>query len=524
MSGGTYRIKRPTSVGVLARGKDYDVKDLGSSMAGYTDLLKKELGVSLDAGAGQTRWTQLHELSHVKHSQWTPERIVKRMAKVGKALTVGSVLAAEDARINELLTRAVPDAHKGFELTMTPEQTRRTIDGYVASHASPTAVRDVIRAACDPAQVAAVDAELARLKTLPAAKLTVVGTTVRLAELIERLKKGGQGGRGGQRPQKGAGGQEAGAGEPEPGDEEPEKGGSEPGDEPGAGKGSEPEPGTEPGEDDDRKALGKPDAHTHGGQPCGGQTGEPGDGQTGQMPGAGSGTTWTIPEVVEPELTVPMRGGNFQVTTAETGNAIRWSQVHRIVTDGVVFRRARRRPGALQKGTVLIDGSSSMALSDELIQAMVEMLPHATIAMYSGRPGQGQTRLNAARPAAAWIVVVGRNGKRVASIGDRDRVPRSGDNCCDGPALLWLSRQQSPRLWICDGAVTGMLAHTHDQLSAECAAIMTAGGIVQICGRTKDNFEDGLRATRVMMRHAVEADCVAAELPGVLKDVERGRI
>lgn len=541
---GQYCIKRPTSVGILSRGKDYSVKDLGTSAQGYTNLLRKELGVSLDAERGQTRWTQLHELAHVKHSLWSPDRIQKRMAKAGKLVSVPSILAAEDARINELMTRAVPDAHKGFRLTSRPEELRRDLHGYVASHASPKAFRDNIRPSVNPQHAAAVDKMLARLKTMSTAELgSVLRVTVPLAQEIDRLQSGDGGGGGesqsGSKPKAGKG-EKASAPPSEPTDEESESGSGDGSDDfeedfeddGGNGKDGEPEPapGNEPGGDgdgrgepgdddapgDDEEVFGKPDAGQHGGQDCTG----------GGRPGmARQETEWAIPTVVEPELTVALRGGNFQVTTAETGTAVRWAQLHRIATDGVVFRRNRRRPGTLQRGTVLIDASGSMDLSDELIERMVEMLPHATIAIYSGNPSSSYRRM----ASGAWVVVVARNGRRVATIRDRNRVPRGGENMCDGPALLWLSRQATPRLWICDGMVTGInergqIEGRNTRLSDQCATIMTAAGIIQVCGHRSPGGKNGLQATRTMKVESVAAQCIADALPGVLRDVERGRI
>lgn len=592
--GSRYVIRRPTSVGILSRGKDYSIKDLGASPAGYTDLLKKELGVSLAAEAPQTRWTHLHELSHVRHSLWTAPRVADRAKRLtGRTLSHMAILAAEDARINELLVRRVPDAHKGFKLAMRKDHLRRDLEGYVSCHASPRALADAIRPACDPAHVAAVDAFLAKLAAMPDRELSVLRVTVPLAALIDDLKTGrmpdaepgegakgegsGDGADGPARPvppkENGSapGESEAGEGEDGDGDEDGDDGdphpddpgdehaheaagadGDEPaGDEPEAGEGGE--GGEAPADEDE--APGADGADTDGDEDVDADEGEPGDGDgpegegegdedsakaadgaaedaeafgepdahtaeaprcTGALPADGGGTErahpWIVPTVVEPPLTVPMRGGNFQVTSAETGTAVRWGQLYRMQTDGVVFRRARRRPGALQRGTVLVDVSSSMNFTDASLDAIVAMLPHATVAVYSGSYRE------------AWLVVVAKNGRRVASMGyGAGLVPRSGGNTCDGPALLWLSRQPAPRLWVCDGYVTGTTDVAEDWQAAECAAILTAAGIVQVGGAGEGSLQATRELTEAPIWPETQANLPAALAP-VLKAIERGQV
>jgi hypothetical protein len=500
-----YVVRRPTSVGLLSRGKDYSVRDLGGSLAGYTDLLKKELGVSLAADAPQTRWTQLHELSHVRHSLWSPPRIAARVKKMtGKVIKYESIRAAEDARINELLVRRVRDAHNGFGMADTMlQQIRRDLGGYVASHASPRALADTIRPACNPVHVARVDAFLRRLGGMAERELTVLRVTVPLAQLIDECNAGPQAPE--PQPQQGKGDDDKEDGKGDGGDDKPapgDEGGDEDGDEDGGSGGDEDADKT------DKEAFGKPDAHA--------------DGCRGALPGAGNeqAPAWSMPTIHEPPLMVPMRGGNFQVTTGETGKALRWSQLHRIGTDGVVFRRARRHPGALQKGTVLIDVSASVSFNNEDLRRVVEMLPHATVAIYSGIAYQ-----------RSHIVIVARSGRRVADLADWTLVPRGGDNMCDGPALLWLSRQAAPRLWICDGYTTDDdCRHTIAQ-EEECDAIMRAAGIVQVMGAMDDNRQyTRLKASRSWnrgeLRHITQSTGggIAAVLGPVLKDIERGRV
>lgn len=472
---------RPVSVGALARGKDYSIKDLGGSMAGYTELVSKELGVSLDAGSPNTRYTQLHELSHVQHDLWTPRTIAKKVKKrLGVTLSPAAILAASDARINELLLRKVPDCRDGY-VPGPPERLNVSIAGYVSTHAG--VCRDAIgdelerRGMLSPELRARIDAEEAKLSSLSESELTVWNVTVPLARKVmawtEEAESKETGSGGSEKSDTSSSSEseksDTSGGTPDDSQESPdehESDGSETADDEPESEDSE-ESDNEAGSDDgdagdedasseaesDEEIFGEPDmdesecSHAHGN----------GDGRT-DIP-------WIIPEVVEPELTVRQVAGNRAVTSADSGTSIRWSNLHRISTDGRVFARKTRRPGTLQKGTVLIDVSGSMNIETADIAALVERLPQATIAIYSG---DGKR---------AWIVVVAKNGRRVADIDGPD-VPRNGGNTCDGPALLWLSRQDSPRIWICDGFVTGRGDNFIDP--AECAAIMQAGQILQV--------------------------------------------
>lgn len=479
-----YKIKRPTSVGILSRGADYTVKDLGSTMGGYTEMLKKELGVSLDAGLAHTRWVQLHELAHVKWDLYKPYQIQEGIkALTGKTPSAEAILGAADIRINELLRRTVPDAHEGFELPSDAvDKVRKDIIGYAGSHASPQAMKDLVAGFVDPKARAILDERLAKVAAMDTKDLTVRNVVVPLAVMIQELLDG-------QPP---SGGGEPGEGEEGDGEGEPSDGPRTPGD-----GDSKPKPKPEPSEED---LFGKPDDKP--GMPCmGGAKPEP----------FRYTIPWIIPEVVEPPLEANNRGvGNFAVTSAETGIQLRWHSLHRIVTDGVVFRRAARRPGALQKGTVLIDISGSMSFTDKNLQAIINMLPHATIAVYSGEiPYVGAQK--------AYVVVVGRNGKRVHSLED---IPRGGGNMCDGPALLWLSRQAAPRLWICDGGVTGKGDQQALYMLDECQAIMTAGGILQLRS-ARDGRYYKIIASKTL-GHGVAPGVEGFKQ--VLKDIEKGRI
>ena len=119
----------------------------------------------------------------------------------------------------------------------------------------------------------------------------------------------------------------------------------------------------------------------------------------------------------------------------DTGLRIR--QVSRILTDRKIFARKQRAQG----GSLLIDCSGSMSISVEQIQRMLDVAPLVWVALYSGYHDSGVLR------------VVAREGRCVRP--ELVCAPASSYNVIDGPALQYLARQQPPRIWVCDGYVTG---------------------------------------------------------------------
>lgn len=105
--------------------------------------------------------------------------------------------------------------------------------------------------------------------------------------------------------------------------------------------------------------------------------------------------------------------------------------------DGSAFGQKKRSAG----GTMLVDLSGSMSISPEQIQTLVRKAPHVKIAMYCS-PGRD----------SGSLVILAQRGRQVENI-EATRV--GGANVVDGPALEWLSKQATPRIWISDGQVTG---------------------------------------------------------------------
>jgi hypothetical protein len=183
----------------------------------------------------------------------------------------------------------------------------------------------------------------------------------------------------------------------------------------------------------------------------------------------------TVPgnmEIRKPRLTIPLKSPDLERVTkaraADEGTEFRY--IERFVTDQRVFkRRAKKRKGG---GTVLLDVSSTMELTDGDVMRIVEGSPDATkVATYCGNSVDGELR------------IVVDKGKRASP---EDVAFRYGiGNNVDVHALDWLSCQPEPRVWFTDGGVTGQ-GHECDQTYRDvCDTIVSENDIIQ-CRRVPD--------------------------------------
>lgn len=132
--------------------------------------------------------------------------------------------------------------------------------------------------------------------------------------------------------------------------------------------------------------------------------------------------------------------------------------------DKRVFRRKKRGKGA----ALLVDVSGSMSWSAEHLAQVLDEVPAATIAIYSGTGKTGQ------------LVIVAKNG-RAASMSAAARHMRGG-NVIDGPALEWLSEQpETVKLWMSDGGITGINdGNPGDGAVKYCSRLLRRGGIQRV--------------------------------------------
>ena len=136
--------------------------------------------------------------------------------------------------------------------------------------------------------------------------------------------------------------------------------------------------------------------------------------------------------------------------------------MERWTSDMFVFGRKRTDDG----GTVLIDVSGSMSLSDADIERIIEAMPAATIATYSGSRTGGELR------------IIVRNRRRSRT--EQFRNDGMGGNIVDGPALRWLAKQPRPRFWVSDGQATYAYDEFTHNSKDEAAAIAKRGDILRV--------------------------------------------
>lgn len=135
--------------------------------------------------------------------------------------------------------------------------------------------------------------------------------------------------------------------------------------------------------------------------------------------------------------------------------------------DDRCFRVPRQRAG----GTLLVDVSGSMQFEDGAVGEILNQLPAATVAVYSGNDDAGGLTVLASR---------GRVAPDVSEALHQHKTTHGGGNVVDGPALRWLAQQARPRLWICDGHVTGCGDNSAANLRAEAAMLVASHDIVRL--------------------------------------------
>lgn len=132
--------------------------------------------------------------------------------------------------------------------------------------------------------------------------------------------------------------------------------------------------------------------------------------------------------------------------------------------DRRVFRARKKTKGA----ALLVDVSGSMAWTADDLARVLNEVPAATIALYSGAGPSGK------------LVIVARKG-RAASMTAAHRYMMGG-NVIDGPALQWLADQpESVKLWMSDGGITGVGdGWSGEGGEAYCGKILRKGHIMQV--------------------------------------------
>ena len=121
---------------------------------------------------------------------------------------------------------------------------------------------------------------------------------------------------------------------------------------------------------------------------------------------------------------------------SDFGDVFRYPE--RVMSDGMVFSSRKKS----SVGTIMIDISGSMNVDMDDIHKIIRATGGVTIATYCGKTS-GENR--------GWLDVIAKGQRVVKEIEER-----AYGNVIDYPALKWLARQEGPRIWICDGEVTGI--------------------------------------------------------------------
>lgn len=142
-------------------------------------------------------------------------------------------------------------------------------------------------------------------------------------------------------------------------------------------------------------------------------------------------------------------------------------RMHRLMTDPAkrVFDKKIRGNG----GMVIIDGSGSMAFSEEQIAEIISHSPGCTVAIYSDR--------NRLQGTNMWVVAD--KGKMVETL---DGCDFGYGNGVDYPAIVWGVENQkhknAPLVWITDGGVCGFRDSFSQILTMQCLQYAMKNGYI----------------------------------------------
>jgi hypothetical protein len=176
-------------------------------------------------------------------------------------------------------------------------------------------------------------------------------------------------------------------------------------------------------------------------------------------------------EIVRPDLVTLLntKGNGKRIIASKMGAVL--YRPSNLLSSGKVFRGVRRQlPGV----TYLIDVSGSMSLTSEDVKGLILRSPAGVVATYSGNALKGELR------------IVAEKGRMCSE----EDMTSLGGNVVDYPALLWLEKQKGKRIWICDGATTGIHDRSYPSITRACREVEMRGKIYRyesiddfFCGR-----------------------------------------
>lgn len=171
---------------------------------------------------------------------------------------------------------------------------------------------------------------------------------------------------------------------------------------------------------------------------------------------------FSMHETLPPKLRAPHRRASDR--------GVNPRNIHRWCSDKAVFSRKVRAQG----GTVLIDGSGSMGWTHEQLVETVETIPAGTVAIYSGPIADYSKRhnckMNDKEVPYGALRIIAHEGRYIGDEVDAIHELPTGEqvlsgNLIDGPALVWLSQQEGPRIWVSDARVVGWSVTHESHLS-----------------------------------------------------------
>jgi len=180
---------------------------------------------------------------------------------------------------------------------------------------------------------------------------------------------------------------------------------------------------------------------------------------------------WGPMEILAPPLTQTCRklpGMTERKLVCGYTGAFRFPSRALPAADGRAFTSRRQR--SAHCGALLIDCSGSMSkqVTHQRLMAVLERSPSATVGLYAGGPTN----------RSGSLLIVARNSMHAAQE-VIENWPHSG-NVVDGPALQWLSRQKTPRVWVSDGEVTGTSDRSSANLHLEVNMILATANIKRV--------------------------------------------
>jgi len=162
---------------------------------------------------------------------------------------------------------------------------------------------------------------------------------------------------------------------------------------------------------------------------------------------------------------------------------VKFTFAHRYMLDKAVF--AQR---VLTEGGIMIDGSGSMAWTDEDMEAVIARMPAVWIGRYNG-----VHKYTSAGPVTGRICILAKHGRFAKHVSKQESDASQG-NEVDLEALKLLATWPKPRLWLSDGLVCGGLhdgarpehhrmrgwMSSHGKLVDECNRMMKQHEILRV--------------------------------------------